>query len=517
MPRHKLPAWRRYLTVEPALFFYAYGFMTGYPLYRQYVYSVFSEQKGFPYREVAKADEGLGCQGNDMAQNSTLRELEREVQSLSTRMDLMLTFFRTIPSLLLAPFWGAWTDKSGRRKPALIFPVIGGLLQTIIMLAVLYLKLPLYVMFVGSAISGFSGFITVLTIAVMSYIADTTEKNGIAFRFAIVQLMALLGGFISQLTSGLWIERFGFIAPVWLILTCYSVAALWVIFLVPENCVRVSNEKNRFFELNHLKRLVNVFKVPRTGGSRRMLLLLMFVGAICTFTDEGVTGVKTLFIIKSPLCFSPSLVGYFLAYTMLTFGLGAAVGVKLFRTFFSEKITGGIGVVSQMIGMASFAFSNRTWLVFLGQGLAVFKDCTGPIIIGILSRTVAENEQGSLFCAYGLLNMVCQFAGATIFNNVYEATLGLDFDGLVFVVCSAMKLIPLGIICAINITPPFDDRAHTEEAEIRTIGDEENPKQQMSESGEENNNPVNMTEVEKIELETEFSPMRDEFIDSTKL
>lgn len=39
----------------------------------------------------------------------------------------------------------------------------------------------------------------------------------------------------------------------------------------------------------------------------------------------------------------------------------------------------------------------------------------------------------------------------------------------------------------------------------------------MSESGKENNNPVNMTEVEKIELETEVSPMRDEFIDSTKL
>lgn len=193
-----------------------------------------------------------------------------------------------------------------------------------------------------------------------------------------MQLMAFLGGFISQLTSGLWIERFGFIAPVWLMLACYSVAALWVIFLVPENCVRVTNEKNRFFELNHLKRLVNVFKVPRTGGSRRMLLLLMFVGAICTFTDEGLTGVKTLFIIKSPLCFSPSLVGYFLAYTMLIFGLGAAVGVKLFRTFFSEKITGGIGVVSQMIGIAFFAFSNRTWLAFLGEyriSMALFEEC----------------------------------------------------------------------------------------------------------------------------------------------
>ena len=69
----------------------------------------------------------------------------------------------------------------------------------------------------------------------------------------------------------------------------------------------------------------------------------------------------------------------------------------------------------------------------------------------------------------------------------------------------------------INISPPFDDRADTEEAEIRTIGDEENPKQQLSESGKENNNPIHMTEVEKIELETEVSPIHDEFIDSTKL
>ena len=42
--------------------------------------------------------------------------------------------------------------------------------------------------------------------------------------------------------------------------------------------------------------------------------------------------------------------------------------------------------------------------------------------------------------------MVCQFVGAAIFNNVYEATLGHNFDGSVFVVCSVMKLIPLGII-----------------------------------------------------------------------
>jgi len=87
-----------------------------------------------------------------------------------------------IPSLIVAPFWGPWTDKSGRRKPALITPVIGALLESIVILTIMYFELPLYVMFVGSAISGFSGFLTTLLLAVMSYIADTTEKKGIAFR-----------------------------------------------------------------------------------------------------------------------------------------------------------------------------------------------------------------------------------------------------------------------------------------------------------------------------------------------
>ena len=105
-----------------------------------------------------------------------------QVQSLATKIDLGNTFFMAIPSLIVAPFWGPWTDKTGRRKPALIAPAIGTLLQTIVVLMVMYFEWPLYVLFVGSAISGFSGFLTTLMLASMSYIADTTEKTGRAFR-----------------------------------------------------------------------------------------------------------------------------------------------------------------------------------------------------------------------------------------------------------------------------------------------------------------------------------------------
>ena len=51
-----------------------------------------------------------------------------------------------------------------------------------VMLMVMYFEWPLYVMFIGSALAGLSGFLPTLSLAVMAYIADTTEKNEVAFR-----------------------------------------------------------------------------------------------------------------------------------------------------------------------------------------------------------------------------------------------------------------------------------------------------------------------------------------------
>ena len=53
---------------------------------------------------------------------------------------------------------------------------------------VMYFEWPLYVLFVGAAISGFSGFLTTVMLAVMSYIADTTEKTGVALRIGMENL-----------------------------------------------------------------------------------------------------------------------------------------------------------------------------------------------------------------------------------------------------------------------------------------------------------------------------------------
>ena len=179
-------------------------------------------------------------------------------------------------------------------------------------------------------------------------------------------MLVFMGGVLSRLTSGLWIHTYGFIAPTWLILACHVASALWVIFLVPDYPERVINVQNKFFDCKNLKTLVNVFRKKREGG-RKSLLLLVFTGAVINLTTQGLGGVTALFVMRSPLCFSPQLVGYFMAYRMFVSGLGGAVGVKLLRRFFSEMVTSGIAIVCQMGEMVLLAFATRTWLVFLGK------------------------------------------------------------------------------------------------------------------------------------------------------
>ena len=48
---------------------------------------------------------------------------------------------------------------------------------------------------------------------------------------------------------------------------------------------------------------------------------------------------------------------------------------------------------------------------------------------------------GSLFSVYGVVTAIMQLVGAAIFNNVYQATLGLTFPGLVFVIRAGLVII----------------------------------------------------------------------------
>ena len=108
--------------------------------------------------------------------------------------------FQSLPSILMVLLLGPWTDTGGRR-PALLAPPLGSALEAIIILLIMYLEWPVYVLFVGEAINGFSGFATIMTMAAFSYVSDITTEKGLALH--IGQYIFLIYRTINTLTSHL--------------------------------------------------------------------------------------------------------------------------------------------------------------------------------------------------------------------------------------------------------------------------------------------------------------------------
>ena len=104
-----------------------------------------------------------------------------KVQTRAAQIELGVVLFSTLPSILSAIMIGAWTDKAGRRI-GIALPCLGTMFDSVFMIAIIYRELPLWLMFVGSAINGICGFLTLIQVGIMAYIADTCKVSKLPLR-----------------------------------------------------------------------------------------------------------------------------------------------------------------------------------------------------------------------------------------------------------------------------------------------------------------------------------------------
>ena len=186
-----------------------------------------------------------------------------------------------------------------------------------------------------------------------------------------MECLVFFGGMISQLTSGLWIENLGFVAPYWFIFVCLLASVLYVIFFVPESRASSSTVDKKLivcklFTLSSIKRVWYVYKYPRNGARRNLIIFTLCSGVII-LTTLGVSGVTVLFLLHSPLCFSAEKVGYYAAFRYFSQGLGAILGIKLLGRCLNEVNIARVGIISLALLLLVFGFSKVEWLVFMGK------------------------------------------------------------------------------------------------------------------------------------------------------
>ena len=353
------------ITVEPVTFCYACALILHAPLIQQYVYQRISEDRGLT---IHLGEDISSCGNSDNNVDLEQYNIRKDVQSLTSYIHLGIILSASVPSLFMALLLGAWSDKVGRRI-ILFLPVVGGLLDTSCTLITMFSRAPLYVLFIGSFINGLCGFFTTMILAVFSYIADITTEKTRALRLGILEAVAFISGMISHMTSGWWIRHLGFHAPYMFIFVLHLVSFFYIIFFLQESKCDV--EKLRIKDLFNKKHIKNVFAVfQRARPDKRWQLYgLVVSSAFMMVSSIGFGSVIVLYTLDIPFCFSPILIGYFLADCMFMQAIGAIFALLILQKILSEILLIQLGISSIVSSLIMIAFIQKKWQMFIGRFL----------------------------------------------------------------------------------------------------------------------------------------------------
>ena len=451
------------ITVEPVTFCYACALILHMPLIQQFVYQRISEQRGIK-TTMYENDKSSACESPSTDVHE--QETRNDVQALTAYIHLGVILSASLPSLFTSLLWGTWSDKVGR-KVILLLPVAGGAIDSICIIVTIYARLPLYYLFIGGFIHGICGFFTTMILAVFAYIADITSEQSRATRLGVIEAVAFISGMTSHLTSGWWIRHLGFMAPYLFILALHTFSLGYIICVLPESMQ--NREKYSFkglFTSNHLTRVFKIFK-SATEHIQKLLFGLLLTSAVMMTTSIGFGSVIVLYTLDAPFCFSPIMIGYFLACSMFTQAIGALFALFVLSKCFSEIMLTQIGFLSIIGSLVMLALIKEKSLTFVVPLVGSFGAVCMPIIRAKMSKLIAPEDQGTLFAAVATLETLCTLLGAAVFNSLYPYSVThLQFKGFSFLVMAATMLIPCITMCWVSVyeskittTVPNDDVA----------------------------------------------------------
>ncbi|XP_026194822.1 thymic stromal cotransporter homolog [Anabas testudineus] len=373
------------------------------------------------------------------------------VSDEDSRQKAMTDFFMTYNLIIqLVPIFPAvilarLSDK-GRRKVPIVVPLAGYLLSRLSLLLVVWLRLPLQVMFGAAVLFGLSGgfcayWSGVMTLASLG--STTAERSMVMMR---VELLYGAAGVVGSLVSGHLFQLYSSSLGHGIILLFVStllhlLCLLHAIFLLQ---VKVSNPEVE--ENHHLLSHTSAFKAP--AGKNMLNVVLLFVAAILyDFAVGGAVEILGPFVLKPPLSWTPAQVGYGNAAGSAIF-LTSFLGVMVFRRCFSDVSLILIGMLSFASGIYVMSFVTATYMFYIARSLNLFALIPMPTIRSLVSQQVPASLCGTTLTA---LQLALKFAGLAYipaFTKIYQRTLDW-FPGFVFTLSSiftVLAMIPVSFV-----------------------------------------------------------------------
>lgn len=336
---------------------------------------------------------------------------------------------------LFGPVVGALSDKYGRRP--LILGCMAALCLDYMLMAVSW---SIWVLFVGRFIAGLAGASYSVATA---YIADVSPRDKRAANFGLIGAAFGIGFVFGPVLGGLA----GVVdvrAPFWLAAALCGVGFGFGLFVLPESLKADNRREFSLASSNPFSSLARAFRLPGMGA----FLLVFFLTALSDFTYPAIWS----FWGKEAFGWSAAMIGFTLTY----YGVGTALVqgglIRMVVPRLGETRTTIFGLACAGVAALGFGLAGSTFAVLLIIPLACLSHMGQAALVGLMTRQVADSEQGELQGVIGAItamaSIISPIVATLVFYRAAAADAVIYLPGAPFLVAAllmALSFIPLMI------------------------------------------------------------------------
>ncbi|XP_072028299.1 lysosomal proton-coupled steroid conjugate and bile acid symporter SLC46A3-like [Amphiura filiformis] len=400
----------------------------------KYIEERLAEDRNFTLlKDDALNDSCINKQGT----NDSDYQIQQDIAAETAYWVMIGSVFIYVPATFTGPFFGALSDRLGRKLPLLISSLAFALWLFAIGIMAVF-RLPLLYLACANSIAGMGGGYTSFLGGCYAYFSDVSRGKSRLLRIAVARAVFEGSAGLAQIPAAYFMQEYGFESLVWLTFGFVIVAILYILspcIPLPPRVGSYSAKKNSFKTL--AKDIMDIFAVNTEKRRIRLGIFLL----ICFVTDliqlsVGATEIFILYGLGPPLCWTSATAGIY-SFTLLTCG---ALGVLFLSRLFAVCVNYfGILQIAYIFGTISYlisAFAKTTQVFMLGAVVSAFRAMDSPVLQTMLSTLVEPNERGTVFALAASMQSLANCISPLIFNPIYSATVDTQPNAVFFVMSS---------------------------------------------------------------------------------
>ncbi|KAK7487141.1 hypothetical protein BaRGS_00021636 [Batillaria attramentaria] len=387
---------------------------------------------------------------------------------------LYFSLANTGPMVLTTILLGAYSDVIGR-KLLFLLPTAAGLVEFVVTAVIVKLELSLDYFYLLQAVEGFSGSFCALLLATFAYTADLTPPaKSRTFAITILECCLALAG--AGASVGYLILYVSYFFAALLLAMLMGVAVAIVIFVLPETIqTRLEIQGQQVPSRNPLKYVRHIFGFYLSGSSRRRVQFLLALTILCLslLCFIGRVGVETLYQLNAPFCFNSAQIGVYGAVSVGVRALGSLAAVHVLQNFMSDPAIAAVTLLSGVAANVIEGLAGTTLVLYMSTVAGAISNAAVPVTRAILSKMAGASKQGALFASVAVMESLCSLASNSMFNSLYQATVG-SMRGAVFlyiagivVLCFLLVLVFMRVTAGGSLLPDEQTTEHVQQTSDR--------------------------------------------------